>query len=75
MAHEIVDLESILPGLEINFSRWWEAERDVIEPALRAANYHNISGWFSTESDSFGPLSRAVKATSPNGKRLTICYG
>lgn len=75
MERAIVDLESILPGLEINFSRWWEAERDVIEPALREAGYINIGGWFSTESDSFGPLGRAVKATSPDGKRLTICYG
>jgi hypothetical protein len=59
MEREIVDLEQILPGLEINFSKWWESERDIIEPALRAADYINIGGWFSTEQDSFGPLGRA----------------
>jgi hypothetical protein len=75
MNRNIVELGEILPGLEINFSRWWESERDVIEPALRAAGYIEIGGWFSTEHDSFGPLGRAVRAKSPDGKLLTICYG
>lgn len=68
-------LHEFLPGLNIDYSRYWESERDVIEPALKEAGWTDISTWWSPEKDSFGPLSRAVKATDPEGQRCTVWYG
>lgn len=75
MPPTIVDLNEIIPGLSINFSKYWESERDVIEPALVDAGYYDIGRWFSPEKDSFGPLSRGAMATTPAGKRVLVCYG
>jgi hypothetical protein len=71
-----VDLYEILPTVEIDYSHWRKSERDDVNPALRELGYNfRDDGWWSSDSDSFGPLVRALAATDQNGKKVVISYG
>jgi hypothetical protein len=50
-------------------------ERDNLAPALEAAGYTDLGSWFTGDGDSFGPLSRCVRATAPDGDRVVVVYG
>lgn len=55
-------LNDILPEVEPAFDGTYvSCERDVIEPALKAAGYTLFGGWFTGDGDSFGPLTRCVR--------------
>jgi len=61
--------------IEFDFTDAFVDELEVLEPALERAGYFTIGHWYTLEGDSFGPLSRAVKALSPAGKHVTLWYG
>lgn len=71
------DLFKILPaGFDMTDhcgeSYWrWEERVDVW---LRNNGY-TVDGWFSIESDSFGPLIRGVNVVGPHGEEKTLSYG
>ncbi|WP_165968579.1 hypothetical protein [Saccharopolyspora elongata] len=69
-----MNIYDILPDISIDYSNWRQSERDVITPALVAAGY-KVGEWYTADGDSFGPLCRAVSATSPDGKSITVFYG
>jgi hypothetical protein len=69
-----VDLYDILPNLKINFQKYWESEESIITPALKSAGY-TLNSWYTGEGDSFGPLSRCIRAVDPNGDNIIIIYG
>jgi hypothetical protein len=50
-------------------------ERENLGPALERAGYTLVGPWFTGDGDSFGPLTRCVKATDPSGRRVTLVYG
>jgi hypothetical protein len=69
-----IDVYDIVPGISIDYKQWAQSERDVITPALVSAGY-SVGNWFTAEGDSFGPLCRAARATSPDGELVTVFYG
>jgi hypothetical protein len=71
---EFKDIYDILPDVSIDYRNWYECERAVLNPALVAAGYQP-GRWYTTESDSCGPLGRAMNAYDPEGHLMTICYG
>lgn len=57
-----------------DFSEYSRDERLIIKPLMEADGYTNIT--FATgERDSFGPLSRLINATTPQGNHVTYVYG
>jgi hypothetical protein len=68
-------LYDICKGLEINFERYWESEKEVINPALEQMGFTIDGRWITGEGDSFGPLSRYVHATLGDSEKVTIWYG
>jgi hypothetical protein len=69
-----IDLFEIVPGISIDYHRYWQSERDVITPALIEVGYQ-VGPWYTADGDSFGSLSRAAKATAPDGRSVTVSYG
>jgi hypothetical protein len=49
-------------------------ERDVLIPRLQELGYETLSSWYSGESDSYGPLSRAINCRK-DGVQYTVFYG
>lgn len=54
-------LNEVLPDVVPDYENYYACERDVIGPALRAAGYRLIGGWYCGERDSWGPLSRCIQ--------------
>lgn len=50
-------------------------ESDNLTPALKRAGYTIHSSWFTGDGDSFGPLTRCVRAIDPKGDRVIVVYG
>lgn len=63
------------PDLSYDLGRYRAEERDLINPALTAAGYRVEGEWCDGERDSFGPLTRYVHATAPDGARVVVVYG
>lgn len=53
---------------------YWNWEQQVAKPVLEALGYTDIV-FVQGESDSFGPLSRGVLMTDPNGRKVETYYG
>lgn len=70
-----VYVDDIAPGLDIDFERYRDSERDLITPALLDAGFYPIGEWRDGERDSWGPLSRCIDADTKDGKRVTVVYG
>lgn len=75
---EAKDLQDLLPVELFNhpdcFGRkYWSWESEVAAPALQALGY-KVGAWYSTDSDSFGPLVREVKLTK-DGTTEAYFYG
>jgi len=70
------DLAGIIDFANFDFDKntYRTQERTVLEPQLRALGYSRIT-WSTGESDSFGPLSRLCRTTSPDGIIVTFIYG
>lgn len=54
-----------------NYHIW---ERDVAKPHIEAAGYRHVT-FHMGEADSFGPLSRIVRAIGPDGEKKEWMYG
>jgi len=54
-------------------TRYWVWEKEVAEPALVNAGFV-VSGWSTTEADSFGPLTRCAHV-SKDGVVRQLIYG
>jgi len=59
---------------ECDFQHYVEWEATVAMPLLQKMGYR-VHGFRSTESDSFGPLSRTVSVTDKDGNRRQFYYG
>lgn len=70
----IVDIRDLIPGIRPSFTDYWTTEQEVLSPALREAGYALHCNWYTSEGDSFGPLSRAIQA-SKDGVEFEIFYG
>ena len=51
--------------------RYWEWEKEVAEPALVNAGFF-VSGWSTTEADSFGPLTRCAHVSKDGVVRQLV---
>jgi hypothetical protein len=72
----MLDLYRLIPDAmeQFDYELYHTGEERLIKPALEKLGYTNIR--FSMgERDSFGPLSRIVHATNPEGQRIQIVYG
>ena len=54
-----LDLDEILPGLDIDYEHCAKSEREVITPALEAAGYTVSGPWFTGDGDSSGPTAES----------------
>lgn len=71
-----VDVHDIVGNdVEIDYTRFYESEREILTPAIKKAGYRIIGNWWTSEGDSFGPLSRSLKAITPEGRQVQIFYG
>lgn len=70
-----VNLEDAVPGIEIDFDAYRACERDHLTPALEQAGFEVHGSWHDGERDSFGPLSRCVRALNKDGDAVIITYG
>jgi len=82
-----VYLDESFPEIDIDYDKYSECEQKVISPALVQAGFD--LAWYETraseirynwqtgEGDSFGPLSRYIRATHEDrpGQAINICYG
>jgi predicted translin family RNA/ssDNA-binding protein len=57
-----------------SFSEYYKDEKEKLKPQLEKLGYMNIS-FVMGECDSFGPLSRIIYATDPNGNFHRFVYG
>lgn len=46
-----------------DFGKYYEHEKTVLEPAMTKIGMIKTGNWYSTEYDSFGPLTRGVIVT------------
>ena len=63
---------------DLNFDKWEvkdyrRFEEEEVRPALEAAGW-SVGEFWSSEKDSFGPLSRAVRCQR-QGQAVTFWYG
>lgn len=73
-APKLINIFDILPDIPIDFSNYRTCEQTVITPALEAAGYIITGLWATGDGDSFGPLSRYIKATI-DGEAVEVWYG
>ncbi|HET6285766.1 MAG TPA: hypothetical protein VFG15_03315 [Amycolatopsis sp.] len=69
-----LNIDDIIPTLPLDFDNYMQCEEEVITPALLEAGYAVTGSWYTSEGDSFGPLSRAVEATNPDGEPVIVVY-
>lgn len=60
-----------------SFSRYREGERDILNPWLEAQGFILMEDmpWFTSEGDSFGPLTRARTVLDAEGNMRQVWYG
>ncbi len=76
MPDEYTDLHEILPDDvwgEFSYADYYNGEQNILKPALEKLGYYDVR-FYMGERDSFGPLSRVVKASHPDGAIRAI-YG
>ena len=61
--------------VEIDYTSYYDSEQNKLTPAIEKAGYQVIGGWSTSEGDSFGPLSRSLRAINPEGRQVKIFYG
>jgi hypothetical protein len=67
------ELPETKPKIDFDQYRTWEREQG--SPYLISLGYElSPGGWYTSEGDSFGPLSRSIHATK-DGARFVIWYG
>ena len=72
-------LYDLLPGIEIDFGKYYESEQKVISPELIKLGFilktlYKRYCWITEDGDSFGPLSRSIIAYR-DGQTYRIWYG
>ena len=73
---EVLEARSIpCPDLSFELSKYRTEERTLATPALEAAGYVVKGEWFDGERDSFGPLTRCIRAIDPYGNEVVVVYG
>lgn len=50
-------------------------QEELIKGELIDKNYRSVGVWRDGERDSFGPLSRVLPVTTPEGAKKTLVYG
>ena len=70
------DLAAVISfaGFGYDTATYRRQEVEVLQPQLEVLGYTNIE-WLDGERDSFGPLSRLCRTTSPDGIWVTFIYG
>ena len=58
-----------------SWDEFYKSERDLIDPALKEKGWVKVGEWYSSEHDSFGPLSRACRYKTPEGQTVKVWYG
>lgn len=53
---------------------YWEWEEQVAKPLLASLGYTDVA-FYDGERDSFGPLSREVQMSDPDGRKVMTYYG
>jgi len=72
---DYVDLYNIIDfPAEFEYRGYYSGETDLLEPLLRELGCTHIR-WSMGEYDSFGPLTRVVKFTMPDGTFMKAYYG
>lgn len=61
-------------GFDFSNEGFLKSEQDIIKPQLEEMGFTNIF-FRAGESDSFGPLTRVVQATTFQGKVVWFFYG
>lgn len=65
----------ICPDFSFDPSKYQDEEIQLALPALESAGYITQGKWFDGERDSFGPLTRCIHATDPDGHEVVVVYG
>lgn len=68
------DLWSVIEAKGFSFDDYFDGEQRIMKPELESKGFTDIT-FHMGERDSFGPLSRIVRATDANGNRRTFMYG
>lgn len=69
------DLYDVISLEGFDYDEYWKGEEEIITPRLQEKGYENIS-FHDGERDSFGPLTRIVKATVGfSGPEVEFIYG
>jgi hypothetical protein len=74
MDKEAIYLVPILPK-GFSYSEYYRGERELINPMLIALGLTLYKDWYSSEKDSFGPLSRASIWKRVSGTLVQVWYG
>ena len=71
------DLADVLPNVHPDCTNagFHACERDVLTPALEKAGWVLAGNWYTGDGDSFGPLTRCIRAHNPQGVLQIIVYG
>lgn len=70
----VLYLHKICPGLaDVDPYAYDRMETEIYTPALEKLGY-TVGKWYTSEGDSFGPLSRSVAVTK-DGQSFTVWYG
>jgi hypothetical protein len=70
-----VDLSDLISFAGFRYVDYINGEKEILQPQMEALGYTNIQ-WLPGETDSFGPLTRVCRATSPTGKAvISFIYG
>ena len=71
----ILELNSLIEfPTDFSFGRYWEGEPELVK-RLKDKGYTPVSKFYSTEKDSFGPLSRGIHCVNAQGEKFLIMYG
>lgn len=67
---DVIDDTKLTKGFEA-----YPAMEQEMKTLLRQAGFTLHGEFWTSEGDSFGPLSRSIHATSPENERVTLIYG
>lgn len=59
---------------DVDFNDFYNSERKILNPLLINNGYKIERPWWTSEGDSFGPLSRSCRCTSPEGETVIFFY-
>lgn len=75
MNETFTELYSVIPWpAAFDYSNYRHDEAALLQPLLEAAGYRNVS-FHMGECDSFGPVTRIVRARTSQGARVAFIYG